>query len=496
MQWTNHIPLFSIVLCLLFAAVSSVLNGKSARNLSLGLMLAVFVGAALCTVRGVVENSAVTYWMGHFPAPFGNEIRFGILEPFMVALFAAIILVSIIGGNRHLIQDVESRHANRYYIMLDLLMASILALCYTNDIFTAYVFVEICTLASCGILMLRDTGRTTLAAVRYMIFSLVGSGLFLLGIIILYDLTGHLLIFPIHEVLEVITQSGDYHLPMIVSLALMTLGLGIKSGMFPFYFWMPDTYGESTPASASILSGVVSKVYIFVLLKVILSVVGEEAFFATGIENILFGFGVLAMIFGSLSAMRENDIRRMLAWSSASQIGYIYMGIGLGTHEGLLAVVYQIVAHSLTKVLLFLAASSLSDASGGSRKFHDLQGSALRNPVAGIAFTVGSLSMVGLPLFMGFVSKYLFMTAALQVSDLMLVMAVIALALSTVLNTAYFLRTTIRIWASEGNESFPVNRVTPGLIVSCGALVVGNMVVGYYSQPLISILQMGLNLLG
>jgi len=493
--WTHNIPLFSIIACLVCAAVTSILKPKASRNLTLGLLLAVFCGAVCLTVRGVVEGNAVTYWMGHYPAPWGNEIRFGILEPFLVALFSGVIAASIVGGNRHILEDIETEHLSRYYIMLDLLLAAIQALAYTNDIFTAYVFVEISTLASCGIMILRHTGRTTLAAVRYMIFSLVGSGLFLMGVIILYDLTGHLLIVPIHTTLQALAETGGYHLPMTISIALMILGLGIKSGMFPFHFWMADTYGVSTPASSAILSGVVSKIYIFLAIKVITCVVGTDQFNVTGLQNVLYGFGIAGMIVGSVSALRENDIRRMLAWSSAAQIGYIYMGIGLGTPEGMLAVFYQILAHSLTKALLFLSASSLSDASGGSHSFHDLQGAALRNPPAGIAFTVGALSMVGLPLFMGFVAKYLFMTAALHV-ERKVVLAVIALVLSTILNTAYFLRTAIRLWASEGNEKFKPYKATPGFVSASTVLVLANLVVGYYSQPVISMILMGMNLLG
>ena len=118
------------------------------------------------------------------------------------------------------------------------------------------------------------------------------------------------------------------------------------------------------------------------------------------------------MIFGSLSTIKENDIRRMIAFSSVAQIGYIYMGIGMGTQAGMAASVFHILSHAATKSLLFIAAIGLTDVSGGSRKFIDLTGAAYRNKWAGAAFTVGSLSMVGVPLFSGFISKLLFAQAA------------------------------------------------------------------------------------
>ena len=222
--------------------------------------------AVLVYVTGTGQE--YVYMMGHFPAPWGNEIRVGILEALMALFFCVIMLLSMIGGSRERELELEESKQNLYYIMVNLLLCSLLALVYTNDLFTAYVFVEINTISACGLIMIKQNGRTMEASVRYMIMSLLGSGLLLLGICFLYDLTGHLLMSNIKEQVQLLALSGNYHIPLIVSLGLMSVGLAIKSALYPFHTWLPDAYGYSTLSSAAILSSLVSKGYIFLLIKI------------------------------------------------------------------------------------------------------------------------------------------------------------------------------------------------------------------------------------
>ena len=448
-------------------------------------------------IHTLIVGESFVFMMGHFPAPWGNEIKVGPLESCLSALFCLILYLCVFGGYLKLKDDIRESKRNLYFTLVNLVQVSILALLYTNDIFTAYVFIEISTLASCGLLMIRQIGRTTAAATRYMIFSLLGSGLFLIGIILLYNITGHLLIPNIKEQLSLITETSRYMVPLIVSTALITVGLAIKSGCFPFHFWMPDTYGTATPSSSAILSGLISKAYILVLIKVIYRVIGFEVFIKTGITDIMFIFGVIGMIVGSLSAIKENNINRMIAFSSAAQIGYIYMGLGLGTTEGTVAAIFHIVTHALTKPLLFLAADRLEAVSGNSKKFANLTGAAHRNRLAGLAFTAGSLSMIGIPGFMGFMSKLQFATSAMAVPG-KLVLTMAALAISTLLNTLYFFRTVMRIYTPALNSPYFGHRVHSKqqrtFVVAVICFMVLNLLFGLQSQPIIDLLTKGLSL--
>lgn len=493
MDIIRNFPCISIILCLFAGIISSGLRDKAAMWINT-FLLTVNIGLSICTLMyTLLTGEPFVYVMGKFPAPWGNEIRAGILEALLALFFCVIMLLSLFGGRHKLLEEVEEGKTYLYYVLSDLLLSSLLALIYTNDMFTAYVFVEINTISACGLIMIRQNGRTIEAAVRYMIMSLLGSGLLLLGLCMLYDLTGHLLMSNMKESVALLAASGNYGIPLVVSIVMMSVGLCIKSALFPFHAWLPDAYGYSTVSSAAILSALVSKGYIFLLIKIIYRVIGFEIYHDTRIIDILFVFGLMGMIFGSISAIRENDVRRMIAFSSVAQIGYIYMGFGMGTQEGMTASIFHILSHAATKSLLFIAAIGLTDVSGGSRKFIELTGSGYRNKWAGVAFTVGSLSMVGVPLFSGFISKLLFSQAAILNHTKMLP-ALIVLGISTVLNAIYFMKTVIRIYTPLNHcayTSVTFKDISAYAMVLV-AFIVLNVILGISSQPVVDMIRQGL----
>lgn len=495
MDLIRNFPFFSIMLSMFSGIVSSILPPRAAKWVNRAVIATIGVFSLTLLLYLLRTGESYVYMMGHFPAPWGNEIRAGILEAGMALFFCVIMLLSMLGGSHKLLTEVAEDKQSLYYILVNLLLSSLLALVYTNDIFTAYVFVEINTITACGLIMIRETGRTIEAAVRYMIMSLLGSGMLLLGICILYDLTGHLLMSNMKEQVALLAQSGDYHMPLLVAIGLISVGLSIKSALFPFHAWLPDAYGYSTASSAAILSSLVSKGYIFLLIKLIYRVFGFQVFHDSRIVNVLFVFGLLGMIFGSLSAIAENDIRRMIAFSSVAQIGYIFMGIGMGTQAAMAASVFHILSHAATKSLLFIAAAGLTDASGGSKKFAALTGAGYRDRWAGVAFTVGALSMVGVPLFSGFISKLLFAQAAVQNTGKMFP-ALVVLGISTILNAIYFMKTVIRIYTPVENEmgqrtGFAGRSLYVTALIG---FILLNLFLGVNSQPILNMIGQGLGM--
>jgi multicomponent Na+:H+ antiporter subunit D len=262
----------------------------------------------------------------------------------------------------------------------------------------------------------------------------------------LYDMTGHLLMSNMKESIAQIMTEGTYAVPMLVTIGLIVVGLAIKSALFPFHAWLPDAYGYSTASSAAMLSSLVSKGYLFLLVKIFYRVIGFEYIANSKVLNIIFWFAICGMIFGSVNAIWEKDIRRMIAFSSVAQIGYIYMGFGFGTEAGMIASVFHMLMHSATKALLFIAAIGLTDASGYKRDFFEVTGAGYRNKIAGVGFVAGSFSMVGIPIFAGFVSKLLFAQTAIEDASWKMFPAIIVLSISTILNAVYFLKTVLRIY--------------------------------------------------
>lgn len=497
MSFVQNFPCFSIVICMVAGILSTPMKGRQAKNMTLIVVSLVAVMSAVTLIYVLSTGESYTYMMGRFPAPWGNEIRVGILEAMIALVFALVMLFSLIGGMDHVFKDISESKINLYFILVDLLLSSLLAIIYTNDLFTGYVFVEINTIAACGMIMIRESGRSLIAATRYMVMSLIGSGLFLISLAMLYDITGHLLMEDAHEAMVALVEAGQYEVPLLVIISLLTVGLAIKSGLYPFHSWMPDAYGYSTISSSSILSSLVSKSYIILLIKIFYRVIGFDTIITSKIVNVLFVFGLIGMIMGSVSAIMARDIYKMIAYSSVAQIGYVYMGIGLATEAGMVAAIFHILTHAITKSLLFLSAKGLNDASGRKRIYPALRGSAFRNPMAGAAFMVGSLSMVGVPMLAGFISKLLFATASLGSSPHKVLPTLIVLAISTVLNAVYFLHTVVTIYTPVGAwEEFKGVRVhmTRGAVAALICLIALNFVLGLFSQPITDLIQLGIQM--
>lgn len=452
MIWWQNIPFFLVWTPLLFASVTAVLKPRAAR-----CMILLFPG--LCAVFGAIlalytarTGASFTYAMGVFGTPFGNELRAGPAEALLATAFSVIMLLSVLGGWNRMGVQIPPRRMSLYCVMVMLLLSGMMAEVFTNDMFTAYVFIEIMTIAACSLIVARTRGRTLFAATKYMIFNLLGSGLFLLGLSILYCMTGHLLMDSLHDSVSELFRRGEHMDSLTLSLALITVGLAVKSALYPFHSWLPDAYASCTPASSAMLSSLISKTYIFLYVKFVVRVVGLENLAATHIQTLLLLCAVASILMGSVDAIMEKKLRRMIAYSSVAQIGYIYLGIAACTPVGVAAALFHMIAHALAKALLFLTGDRLIGASDGDAHFHELRGAGFRAPVCGAAFTVGSLSIVGVPLLAGFAGKLYLCRACLGMGPRRAALSLVALAASTALNAAYFIITIVTLYRTPPHD--------------------------------------------
>ena len=493
MQFVQNVPFFSIMVCMVSGIVSSMLPGRVAKWITVAASALVAAMNGFLVSFFAQGNSSYVYLMGHFPAPWGNEIRAGMLEAVLAVCFALIMLFSILGGMKKMTEQVDKNKTHLVCVMLDLVLAAMMSMIYTNDLFTAYVFIEIMTLASCALIMSRQNGRTMVSAMRYMIMSLLGSGLTLLAITLTYNITGHLLMENIKETIGVMYASGEYTTPITVIIGLFFAGLGLKSALYPFHTWLPDAYGYSTPSASAALSSTVSKAYIILLIKIMYRVIGVNIVMANNALKLAFVFGVIGMIMGSVNAIGSHDLRRMIAFSSVAQIGYIYAGLGLGVQAGYVAAVYHMIMHAFAKSALFISASALSDASGNSKRFSDLRGAGFREKVAGVCFCVSAMSLVGVPVLGGFISKLFLSDAAITHGGITMWVMLIVLAVSTLLNVLYLMKTIITLYrpAREGFCAPEVKRSRLADFAMCGFIVL-NVLVGLLAEPLMQAIRLGL----
>ena len=498
MPFVNNVPFFSIFIAMLGGIVMPLIkNGRIALRVTeaAAAIIGVLSAWLLCAV--VASGESFTYMMGHFPAPWGNELRAGPLEAMMALAFCMIMILGLEGGRRDMFDDISAHKQNSYCLMLNLLLASVLALVYTNDVFTAYVFIEINAISACGIVMARRFGNSLVAAVRYLVISCVGSGLFLMGIVLLYTCTGQLLMPGMDTAVQALAASGEYRVPLLIAVALVAVGLSIKSALFPFYGWLPNAYASATTSGSAVQAGLISKGYVILFIKLIYRVFTLEVMRDLHILQALFVMGLSGMIIASIRAYQEQSTKRMLGFSSAAQIAYIFMGIGLGTHEGMVAACDQILAHTITKPLLFTSAGMLIRSAHGSKNLHDLRGTARKNPLAGVGFTIGGLSLCGLPLLAGFAAKYYLGVAAMGDPKKMR-FALLVLAGSAVRNAMYYLPAIVGIWfrADKGAaEPLAEEREDKGFILSTAVFIGLNIFLGVAIGPMIKLIELGLSLL-
>ena len=502
-----NVPFLSVFLALLAAIVIPLLSRapRAAGRVTMAVTALAGALSAYLLADTVGTGQSFTFMMGHFPAPWGNELRAGPLEALLALFFCAVLFLSLLGNSGSTREDIPEERRGSYYVMINLVMSSLLALIYTNDIFTAYVFIEINTIAACAIVAAKDCGETIRAALRYLVMSLVGSGLILISISLLYDLTGHLLMPNMHAAIAELAADGHHTRSLTVSLVLMTIGLSIKSALYPFGAWLPDAHGSATNASSAVLSGLVLKGHIFLILKVFCRVFGTDTVRLLRGDTILLGFGILGMVVGSLHALRQTNAKRMIAWSSVAQVGYIFMGIGLDTPAGFAAACLHILVHAAVKPMLFTAVGGLIDVSGHSKELHALRGAFYRNRWAGVGLIAGACSMIGIPAFAGFASKLCLASAAIEASEA--VPGLTALALSSLLNALYYVPAVIVILTPRDEVEdqqaggHPLSSCTPSSrSLSYGGAMAAFLALTFFLGlcygPVMRVIERGLEVLG
>ncbi|MBQ9562475.1 MAG: hypothetical protein IJU99_03395, partial [Lachnospiraceae bacterium] len=361
------------------------------------------------------------------------------------------------------------------------LLGTLNAVVFFESMIGIFVSIELSSFAAAGIVIVKNQTENVHAGLKYLSLSILGSSLVLMGMVILYVATGSLMITGIGEVVQGAGFMADKSAYVVWAMALITGGVAFKAALFPCHIWLPDAHGTAPSPSSATLSALVLKAYFVFYMKMMFRGVGFEVIASSGIRtllNVVMVVGVVAMICGSLLAIMQTDIKRMIAYSSVAQMGYIFMGIGIGTEFGLFAALFHILAHAVTKSGLFLVAGSVIEQTH-NRDLTKMGGLGRIMPITMALFTIGGLSMIGIPLFVGFNSKWNFATGIVDSANYWLL---IPLSISALLNALYYLPVVIRAFfgqeAKEMKEPFaskerPVKDLLPIILLAVGVIIFG-----------------------
>ena len=495
-MFARNFPFFCIFLPIICGITCLPLGHRAAKRLTFTGMAALTAMSAALLVFTVRSGESFTYVMGHFPAPFGNEIRSGPLEALMSLLFCSVCFISILGGTRDMYDDVPRDRINHYFLMQNMMMGAMLAIIFTNDIFTAFVFIDIITIAACSVISAKPGGRTLAATMSYLIMSLIGSSLVLFSIAMTYSVTGHLLMPNLRESIAVLAATGEYAIPLFVLAASMTAGLAIKSALFPFHGWLPNAHASATTSASATLSGLIIKCYLVLLVKLVYRVFSPEIMALLRVPHLLLIFGAAGIVYGSWKAVKQRDAKRMLSYGSISQIGYIAAAIGLNTDAGMAAACFHIAVHAVGKAMLFTATGGLAAVSGHRKDFDSLRGAARRDPISGAAFIMGGLTLIGVPPFPGFTSKLYLASASLETPFAILVIPVVIVG--SVLGAMYYTPAISYILAKNaesGPEKTELTRHVSYRAALC-AFIALTLALGLFPQRILGVIEQGLAVFG
>lgn len=485
-------PIAIILLLLLSSFVMPLFKTKKMVFTVSLLVLAISSALSSGMLYYVDHVGAYLINVGPYDAPWGIAFHIGHIEALMSILFCGVTLMVAWYGVYSIHKDLEEHHIKYYYLLMHILLAALIGIVYTNDLFNGYVFVEASTLAACGLIVIKNNKATNKATFKYLVMSVLGSGLLLMGIAFLYAITGQLNMQAVHKGLQGI--GPDQHQVIVISLSLFIVGLGVKGAMFPLHTWLPDAHGSAVSTSSALLSSLVLKAPIVFLIKIMYSVYGMEIIHTTPIFNILLIAGLMGMILGSVFAIFQKEIKRVIAYSSVAQMGYIFFGMGLGTEMGLKVSLFHIFAHALTKAMLFLCVGSMIEQSGYKYK-DEFKGIGKEMPVTLVAFTLGALSMVGIPILPGFISKWYFSISTIDAGAYWYLGFIL---ISSLLNAVYYFPLVINGFFGKDNvkgkiyrsKYKPVKEVIP-----LGILALAMFGISVYSHALLDYFQMGLNTL-
>lgn len=421
-----------------------------------------------------VRNGSFIYNAGHFESPWGIELYVGQIEGIISCILSGIYLLISWSSLYTIDSEVDENRVKLYYFLCNILIGSVMGVIFTNDIFNAFVFIEVGTLASCGIIVVKNKKENFLATLKYLVLSSLGSGLFLMGTSFIYSITGNLNLSYIHG--EVAKVHMDYPNVILIATALFTIGLGIKSAMFPLHTWLPDGHSSAPTSSSALLSAIVLKAFVLLYIKILYRGIGVEAIEIKVIFEILLVLGSGGMIIGSFMAIAQRELKRMIAYSTVAQMGYIFFGIGLGTKAGLAFAIYHIIAHAFAKSILFITAGNMVKKAK-SKYIEDLAGIGREMPATMAIFTIASLSMVGIPVLPGFVSKW---NLALETIGLGRYAFLAVVLISGLLNAIYYLPIVINGYFGEKksgeidcSRSLSLKERLPLWILTAGMLYAG-----------------------
>ena len=430
------------------------------------------------------NGGAISYPIGGWASPYGIEYKVDRLSAIFLLMVCIIALFSIIYAMPVVEKEISKKQQNFFYSIYLLCFAGLLGVCSTNDIFNLYIFFEVSSLATYALVAMGKDRRALVAAFEYLVLGAIGASFFLMAIGLIYSATGSLNISDIALQIKPALAT----LPIKMALAFLTVGLALKIGIFPLHLWLTNSYTNAPSFVSAFLGGTTANIGIYVIIRITYGVFGRDfSYELLPLGHILIFLGSAGFIVASVVAILQDNVKRMLAYSSVAQIGYIIIGIGLANIQGISGALMQVVFHAATKTAMFMTAGAVMFMKGGVR-IENFAGIGRRMPFTMSVFIISGLSLVGIPGTAGFIAKWNLLQAAISAGMWSVFAMIIISSLLTmiyvwrIVEIAFFQNIDAN---KDGINEAPFLMLVPMLALSLLVIIIGlwpAYVTGYISQ--------------
>ena len=456
-----HLPALQIVVPLLLAPVVTLLRVPSLPWAATTATSALTFAVAIALTGQVEATGALSYAVGGWLPPYGIELAVDRLSVLMLLIISGASTAALVFGKASLDQEIGQERAPLFFAAWLLVLAALCGMVTTGDAFNLFVFLEISSLASYVLIAAGPDRRALMATHRYIILGTLGATFYLIGVGLIYMMTGTLnladMALRIGEVAEL--------RPILVAAGFITMGLALKVAVFPVHAWMPNAYAFAPHVVSVFLAACATKAALYVLIRFDLMVfLPHLSEHAAQLRGFFIPLAVVGFLVGSTVAVFERNLKRMLAYSSVAQLGYILLGLALLTPLALTGAVVHLFNHALIKGALFMAVVCIAHRSG-SVQLPAIAGCAREMPLTMAAFVVAGLSMVGVPLTVGFVSKWYLVQACLELGVPGYGLAA-ALLLSSLLAVVYVWKVVEVAYFQPRPEEAPALREAPPMMLA------------------------------
>jgi len=405
----HHFPVLQVVVPLIAAPLALLLRQ---RRLVYALMLLVSgacLGISLALWSAVQDGSVISYAIGSWPPPWGIEYRIDALNAFVMVLVSATALLTVIFSLHSIEIELPGHMHYLFYTMFALCLAGLLGIAATGDAFNIFVFLEVSSLSTYVLIAMGRQRKALFAAYRYLIMGTIGATLIVIGIGMLYLLTGTL---NLHDMATRLDTTQNTR-PALMALAFISVGVFLKLALFPLHQWLPNAYAYAPSTVSVFLAATATKVAIYVLLRFYFTVFGQDSFTELPLRPLIILLALSGMFIASIIAIYQQDLKRLFAFSSVAQVGYILLGIGIGNASGLLSAVLHLFNHGIAKGAVFLLLGIVAYAMGSTQLSH-LKGLGKTMPWTSAGIVIAGLSLIGVPGTNGFISKWYLLLAAME----------------------------------------------------------------------------------